>query len=182
MSDPASPLLWRSLNPDAPTLEHLRLLRWSRAEGTVVGRQGGHAFALKYELDLGDDGCPTILDLQVAGGAAMTIYRSKSGVWSSASGHRLSKLEHCTDLDLRVTPITNTLALRRLKLGVGQSGDLLAAWVNVPDLSLRAVRQRYTRTAEQTYRYKNLESGFTSELRVDDDLLVLTSSDAYERA
>jgi uncharacterized protein len=181
MSDPPSPLLWRSLNPDAPTLEQVRLKSWNRIEGTVVGRLDAQPFALTYELDLGEDGSPTIVNLELAGGAALTLYRSKSGVWSDHAGHHLSRLEHCSDVDIRVTPITNSLALRRLKLEVGKSGDILVAWVNVPDLSFRAVRQRYTRTGEQTYRYKNLESGLISDLSVDEDLLVTVYPEAFER-
>ena len=44
-------------------------------------------------------------------------------------------LDGCTDIDLRVTPATNTLPIRRLALAVGDASTLRAAWVGFPDLA-----------------------------------------------
>src|SRR5712664_99467 len=39
------------------------------------------------------------------------------------------------DIDLAVTPATNTLPIRRLNLEVGQSQEVTAAWLKFPDLT-----------------------------------------------
>lgn len=81
-------------------------------------------------------------------------------------------LTGCVDVDLSITPATNTLPIRRLRLAVGESAEVTAAWVRFPALSVEPLRQRYTRLAENRYRYESLESGFTAELTVDDQGLV----------
>lgn len=59
----------------------------------------------------------------------------------------------------------------------GESRRLCVAWVRFPDLHVEAVEQEYTRldagTIPSRYRYRNLKSGFTGELTVDGDGLVI---------
>jgi hypothetical protein len=51
------------------------------------------------------------------------------------------------------------------------------AWVRVPDLDIRSVDQEYTRLDSgdgvDRYRYRNLDSGFTTELTLGADRLVV---------
>jgi uncharacterized protein len=86
----------------------------------------------------------------------------------------LTRLQGLYDVDLSVTPATNTLPLRRLDLGGGEAREVTAAWVKFPELELEPLPQRYTRVAKYRYRY---ESGtaladFSAELQVDDAGLV----------
>ena len=64
-------------------------------------------------------------------------------------------------------PSTNTLPIRRLRLGVGASKTIQAAWVRFPALTVEKARQTYTRLDEFTYRYAS--GDFEAELVVDDD-------------
>ena len=60
-------------------------------------------------------------------------------------------LDGCTDVDLGWSPITNVIPMRRLGVRVGDSVELLAAWVRFPELDVVANRQRYTRVTENRY-------------------------------
>ena len=81
-------------------------------------------------------------------------------------------LRGCYDVDLGVTPATNTLPIRRFNLAVGESQEFLAVWVSFPGLSIDALPQRYTRLDEFLYQFENLRSGFTAKLTVDEFGLV----------
>jgi len=59
---------------------------------------------------------------------------------------------------------------RRLRLGVGATKTLQAAWLTFPDLAIVKAAQKYTRIDEFTYRYAS--GTFEAELTVDDDGLV----------
>src|SRR5690348_10184074 len=74
------------------------------------------------------------------------------GVWRS-SVQKLPDLRDCRDVDLAVTPATNTLPIRRLNLEVGSSESVIAAWVKFPELTIQPLSQRYTRLAKNAYRY-----------------------------
>jgi len=78
----------------------------------------------------------------------------------------VASVRGCVDVDLGISPVTNTLPIRRLGLAVGDSREVTAAWVRYPDLHLQPLRQRYTRLAEDRYRYES--PGFAAELTVDE--------------
>ncbi len=82
----------------------------------------------------------------------------------------LPHLQGALDVDLAVTPATNTLPIRRLSLATGASAELVVAYVPLLDLSLERLDQRYERLADDRYRYSN--PGFAAELVVDADGLV----------
>ena len=62
------------------------------------------------------------------------------------------------------------LPIRRLRLGVGESKTIQAAWVRFPQLDVVKAAQTYTRLDEFTYRYSS--GTFEADLTVDDDGIV----------
>jgi uncharacterized protein len=101
------------------------------------------------------------------------------GVWRSAGGE-LPAVNGCDDVDLSITPATNTLVIRRLNLEVGSSASVIAAWVKFPELTVQPLSQRYTRLAKSTYRYES-NTGFSAEITVDDLGLVVSYPNVWER-
>jgi len=101
------------------------------------------------------------------------------GSWRN-SGQELREVGGCDDVDLALTPATNTLAIRRLNLQVGSSESIIAAWVKFPELTVQPLSQRYTRLAQNTYRYSS-NTGFSADIVVDDLGLVTSYPGGWER-
>jgi len=101
------------------------------------------------------------------------------GTWRSWS-QELRDIHVYADVDLAVTPATNTLPIRRLNLQVGSSESVIAAWVKFPELTVQPLSQRYTRLAQCTYRYAS-NTGFSAEIVVDDLGLVTAYPGGWER-
>ena len=110
---------------------------------------------------------------------ALSLRVESRGVWRS-SGRELHDLSGCEDVDLALTPATNTLPIRRLNLQIGRTASVVAAWVKVPDLEIQALPQRYTRLTKNTYRYES-NTGFSAEIAVDDLGLVTAYPGGWER-
>jgi uncharacterized protein len=114
----------------------------------------------------------------------LSVNVEKDGVWRS-SGQDLPAVRGCLDVDLAVTPATNTLPIRRLHLEIGGSEPVTAAWINFPELQIQLLRQRYTRIAKNIYRYESetgeSETGFSAEIVVDDLGLVMTYPGRWEQ-
>lgn len=106
------------------------------------------------------------------------IWVSEHGRWL-AEFKEYTNLKGCEDLDLNVSPATNTLSIRRLGLEVGESQEFCAALMHFPDLTLRPVMQRYTRVDQNTYRYENDDCAV--DIEVDEFGLVVAYSDAWQR-
>jgi len=101
------------------------------------------------------------------------------GIWRS-SGQELHDIHGCDDVDLALTPATNTLPIRRLNLPVGGSESVIAAWVKFPELTVQLLSQRYTRLGKDTYRYES-NTGFSAEIVVDDLRLVTSYPGGWDR-
>ena len=89
------------------------------------------------------------------------------------------------DVDLGVTPSTNTLPIRRLRLAVGASAELTAVWVRFPSLeSPSAGAALHPPGLDSTYRYQSLVDGkvrFSARISVDRDGAVHRYAGLFQR-
>lgn len=144
--------------------------------GTVLGAESGVPVRIEYRVMTGGSGLTTathVRDLRGFEQRALTLERSAKGVWS-VNGKAKRSLAGCTDVDLGCSPSTNTLPIRRLRLRVGASETIQAAWVRFPELTVVKNAQTYARLDELTYRYQS--GDFSAEIFVDDDGLVASYS------
>jgi hypothetical protein len=130
---------------------------------------GGELLQVRFTIRLDGSWATRSVDV-TAGSRSVAIRADGLGGWAVDSGER-PDLQGCTDVDLELTPATNTLPIRRLGLALGQSAEIEAAWVRVPALSVERSVQRYERMADRRYRYSS--GAFAVELDVDEDGLVL---------
>ena len=140
--------------------------------GTVLGAEGGVPVRIEYRVLADGAGMTTaahVRDLRGFEQRTIALERDPKGNWS-VDGKVVKALKGCTDIDLGCSPSTNTLPIRRLRLGVGATKTIQAAWLTFPDLAIVKAAQKYTRIDEFTYRYAS--GTFEAELTVDDDGLV----------
>jgi hypothetical protein len=90
-------------------------------------------------------------------------------------------LHGLTDVDLGITPATNTLPIRRLDPAIGESVAVTAAWVRFPELTVESLPQTYTRLAERRYRYESAGGAFVAAIEVDDLGLVIAYEGGWRR-
>jgi len=110
---------------------------------------------------------------------SLSLTVESRGVWRS-SNQELREIRGCNDVDLALTPATNTLPIRRLSLKIGSSESVIAAWIQFPELAVQPLSQRYTRLTKDTYRYQT-NTGFSAEIAVDDLGLVTAYPGGWER-
>jgi hypothetical protein len=140
--------------------------------GTVLGADGGVPVRTEYQVFVAGAGLTTAVHVRHLHGfahQALTLKRDPKGSWT-VDGAPLAELKGCTDIDLGCSPATNTLPIRRLRLAIGASHTIKAAWVRVPALDVVPAPQTYTRLDEFTYGYAS--GTFEAELTVDDEGLV----------
>jgi hypothetical protein len=74
----------------------------------------------------------------------LSLKVSDKQVWRR-SGSKVSFATGLFDVDLEISPATNTLPIRRIGLNIGESQEVDAVWVRFPSLKLERLPQRYTR-------------------------------------
>jgi hypothetical protein len=166
-------------------LEHL-LLTDQTADGVILGFDEEHgAFRLMYQLQwqpswqLRD---ARLLLTTAQGARSLHLLTDGEGHWRRGDGQALDALEGCRDIDIWPTPFTNSFPIRRTPLQIGERREYLMAWIFGLDLTVHAQPQAYTRVAERSYLFENLDgSNFKAELPVDDDGIVLDYPELFLR-
>jgi uncharacterized protein len=153
-------------------LEHLRVAQGEDgvcAEGRVVvaAEQGVACLSYRVECDAAWRFRAAAIEI---GGAAHAITPGAAG-WA-VDGAPRPDLACCADIDIRLTPFTNTLPIRRLAWAEGEAVRLDIAYVHLPDFSVSRVAQEYTALGGGRFRYRSLATGFTAELATDADGIV----------
>ncbi|HEX5831010.1 MAG TPA: putative glycolipid-binding domain-containing protein [Gemmatimonadaceae bacterium] len=176
-------LLWR--REDEPGMEHFRLHvgdGGARLTGTVLLAHDGAPLHAEYEVE-----CSVAWETRAVrvtqryGGAERALVRTVSdGRWWR-DGADVPTLHGCVDVDIAVTPSTNTLPIRRLRMAVGETREITAAWVRLPELVVQPLVQRYTRVDARRWRYESPAHGFATELEVDELGIVVRYPPVWER-
>jgi hypothetical protein len=183
---------------DAPGCEHVRVsLRPGRgkqtavADGLVLLYRDGRALRCHYRLsaDAGWRTCALDLVVQTAGPepreTALKLTGDGEGRWQ-VDGAPAPELDGCLDLDIQVTPFTNTLSIRRLDLAAGEIADIRAVYLPLPDLVPVPAEQSYAclrplGLSGGLFRYESRSSGFTADLPVDSGGFVVDYPDSFRR-
>lgn len=167
---------WTRVSDREPGLEHL-LLDEGSADGLVIAvDEDRRPFRLGYRLTW--DAAWRVRDARLSvttehDTRTLQLESDGKGHWRDREARALPALDGCLDIDIWPTPFTNTFALRREPIAVGERRLFVVAWVAAPELSIRPSRQAYTRLADRRYRFESLDSAFSAELVVDaDDLIV----------
>jgi hypothetical protein len=173
---------WRRL--DTVGLEYAEIeLEPLSIEGSVVLVEGRTSHAVSYRIAL--DGQAKTRDVSISlqrDGTRSEIRLARDGNdrWT-VDGARAPRLDGLADVDLSITPSTNTPPLRRLRLAVGQSVEVTAAWVRFPTLEVTPLRQTYRRIGAERYLYEAPDLAFVAELECDVDGVVRRYGDLWTR-
>ena len=171
---------------DEPCFDHCRVMKmvdFYAIQGSVLTIVEGNPYQVQYLVQCDLDWTTRAAFVRSTHGSVsrhLEIQRDDAGTWSR-DGVRIPQLDGLVDVDLQITPATNTLPMRRLQLEVGGEASADAAWVLFPDLTLERLPQRYTRTAERSYAYESHGGSFRARIDVDDEAVVVRYGDMWER-
>lgn len=145
--------------------------RW-RFTGLLIMKPQTHPFAVSYEILVSErfNARSLIVERTELGIKRRLEIQYRRDAWFVDDKER-TDLRKCTDVDIEASPVTNTIAIRRTRLKLGQRVNLAVVWVRFPSLEITCLQQRYKRMAARKYLYESA-SGFSAELQVDDFGLV----------
>lgn len=123
----------------------------------------------------------TITVTDAASHRRLALRRDAGGDWHGDGDSPVPDLDGCVDVDINRSPLTNTLPVRRLGMGAGESRDLDVAYVSVPELTVSPVRQRYTLLPGDGPVYRYESGSFGADLPVDGDGFVIDYPGLWRR-
>ena len=164
-----------------------------RATGTQIGIDPV-PYRVEYQLDAAEGFVTRELRVTCTGNGwsrRLELTRDPGGGWHAAFDHRgstelvaaeadVDELGETLDCDLNFSPMTNLMPIRRDRLNEEPgSAELVTGFVTVPELAVRASRQRYEHVSRDgdgnaVVRFIDLGlfAGFTADLDLDPDGLI----------
>jgi hypothetical protein len=152
--------------------------------GTIVAIHEDTPLEVRYLIQCDADWQTRAVSIEQRLGleqSTLSLTVAETGKWIDHRTGPISTVSGCLEVDLELTPITNSLPINRLKLAIGQQEEIAVAWVRFPALEVVHARQSYERLSDRTYRYRSLASGFTADIDVDDIGLTVRYEGIWER-
>jgi hypothetical protein len=154
------------------------------ADGVVLSSGAAERFAARYRVVC--DAAWRVRSVRVeligAGAPRLALSADGEGHWLDGSANPLPHLDGAIDIDLSISPFTNTLPIRRVDPPPLESVEIAAAYIRVPELTVTRDPQRYTcLQARARYRYESLDSDFVRDIETDADGLVVTYPGLFRR-
>jgi uncharacterized protein len=165
-------VLWRG---ESDSSEHFRLSATAGGghvlEGDVVLVLDGAPARVSYTVTVDEAWCTREVAVRMEWGSEpareLAIEADGLGRWM-IDGQERPDLYGATDVDLGVTPSTNTLPIRRLAdSAAGSATPVRAAWVRFPQLTVEVLDQVYNRLGIDRWLYRS-GNDFQAELLVDE--------------
>ncbi len=161
---------WQSWSDD--TTEELVLTESHETisiESTITSKSNDGFRQIKYRIVCDANLHTRLLEIKTTDTNKSLVLNSDGlGNWSGDS-QISAQIAGAIEIDITATPFTNTLPIRRLKLAVNQSQDILVTYITTPELTVTLDKQRYTRISANRYRFEQLTTDFVCEIDVDND-------------
>ncbi|MEW6145387.1 MAG: putative glycolipid-binding domain-containing protein [Thermodesulfobacteriota bacterium] len=167
------------------SIEHL-VLNETRdhinAASVIISKDGDNPYAARYEIICDPEWRVTHVSVNLVGeDLGVELSGDGNGNWHDKSGDK-PELRGAIDVDISTTPFTNTLPIRRLKLGAMQTADINTVYIRLPELIVTTDAQRYTcLDPGRLYRFESLDGDFVRDIEVDSDGLVVTYPGLFRR-
>lgn len=144
------------------------------AKGTVINQGNQGSYVITYQIDLDRHWSTKRLHIVHDEGGSLEIFSDGKGKWFNQSNEELDELMGAMDVDVSITPFTNTLPINRLNWEINQSRDFEMVYISLPSLHMQKVTQSYTFVNQKDdvriFRYQS--RGFEAYVSVDEEGIV----------
>jgi len=183
IKDKNQTIVWKSSYINTTEFTTIKTGKSIIVDGHITGEGFGKLLNVKYKLEINNkwEIKSLLVDLQSDTSFTISLHRDQAEKWVDGNGNIQAQLVNCTDIDISLTPFTNTLPIKRLNLPVGASKEITVIYIDLPSNRYQPVKQRYTNLDNGIYKYENLESGFTSMLEVDENGIVINYPGIWHR-
>lgn len=140
---------------------------------TIIGYSGGKIYKVDYEITTNEAWELRAASLKIQCNnkkQVIRIERGEDGVL--LNGVIVPEYSDVKDIDISLTPFTNTLPINRLKLVDNEKQVIQVLYFDILEKEIKPVKQVYTKLGVDLYRYENFDKSFSADIRVDEQGLV----------
>ena len=137
--------------------------------GHITGVENGVPYYVNYILKTDVSWMVESISIGIESDRSYKLEFTKDEVegWVDKENNPAPELAGCIDIDISLTPFTNTLPINRLNLKVSESKEISVLYFKLPEGEFKKVKQRYTNIDGRFYKYEGLDTGFSTVIEVD---------------
>lgn len=147
----------------------------TEVNSVIVGSYGLKIFRVAYRIRTNPGWETVFFEVLSQHSDQIQCHRFESdgkGNWKS-QGKPAPQYNGCIDIDISLTPFTNTLPINRLKLSPNASQEIQVIYLDLLEQQIFPVRQKYTCLSKTGYKYENVPNDFEAVVTVDEFGLVV---------
>jgi uncharacterized protein len=177
-------ILWTGI--EYHSLENLRIQPGDNSfhiQSSIIGFYEGKIYQVEYSVQTKRNWKTLLVDLRARIGEdhfQCNLRSDGNGDWTF-NGRTENAFDGCFDIDIAVSPFTNTLPINRLQLRLGEQQTIHVIYIDVLGQKVTPLQQQYTRTATNKYRYQNVPNDFEAEIEVDAEGFVIFYPELFKR-
>lgn len=178
------PIIWQALK--WPATEYCTLQDHAQgmlANGRINGVYGQQPFSVHYVIEITADWRVSSFHIRQEGihYTELKLTSDLHGHWFDKDNNHIAAFDHCIDIDISLTPFTNTLPVKRESFEEGESKVLDVLYISLPAFELQKVQQRYTRISHHEYLYENIVTDFSANIPFDHQGIVQDYPGLFKR-
>jgi hypothetical protein len=151
---------------------------------TIIGNYEDKIYKVEYKIETNKNWETTFVELNCQHDnqtQSIKLEGDGKGNWMK-DGKEAIQFKGCLDVDIPLTPFTNTLPIRRLKLSLKQSQEIRVIYCDLLKQQIYPVDQRYTCLTDSEYHYENVPNDFEATIQVDESGLVVDYPSLFVRS
>jgi uncharacterized protein len=155
----------------------------SLISSTIVGSYDGKIYQVSYHIKTNSHWETVFLEINYRYSNHSQLIQFEGdgkGNWKQ-DGKNAARFNGCVDVDIALTPFTNTLPIRRLQLQEQQSQEIQVIYCDLLDQKIMPVHQKYTCLSATAYHYENIPNDFEATIQVDDSGFVVDYPSLFVR-
>lgn len=149
----------------------------------IVGSYENALYRVEYQIKTNPDWETVSFEIKCQHDNKITSYNFQSdgtGNWNN-NGVPVANFKGCIDIDISLSPFTNTLPIKRLRLPLRKPEQIKVLYIDLLKKNIKAVQQKYTRLSDTTYQFENVPNDFDAVITIDELGLVVDYPELFIR-
>ena len=148
---------------------------------TIIGDYESRIFKIDYHIKTTGNWETTFVNIRTQfANTIETITLEKIDGKYLLNGDPYVDANNISDIDISLTPFTNTLPINRLQLKDGEQQIIEVIYFDIFDRKIKPVKQVYTRLTSTQYVYENYDKTFKANILIDEQGLVIDYPELFE--
>ncbi|MET0461739.1 MAG: putative glycolipid-binding domain-containing protein [Chitinophagaceae bacterium] len=151
---------------------------------TIIGSYEGKLYKVDYAIKVNNEWETKELNIKARHSdreEEILLVKNSEDDWMM-NNEKVYTFTGCIDVDIALTPFTNTLPVNRLKLHEGEEQIISVIYVDLLNWDVKPVKQLYRRAAENIYHYENIPNNFEADIMVDKQGVVIDYPGLFNRS